>query len=158
MGQRGPLLRGIAAVAVLAVMVAAALALPAGAAAGITLAKVKKTATTIANSVVGSQAIPNTVVYRRSDPVTVGPNNQAFGAVACPSGYVAVGGGHVGTRIDNWPSSSYPGNATNLLQTGTTGWQVFLTNASAGSVTFRVYVICLKANADINYPVGVHPL
>jgi hypothetical protein len=153
-----PWIRGILTLGILGALAGSLLLSPAGAAAPVTKKKVKKIATKVANNVVNAKALPNTVIYRRSDLVNVPAGGEAGAFVACPAGTVVVSGGFVGqTRLDN-PSSSYPSNGA-TLEKGHTGWAVFHSNFSGAPHQFRAIAICVRTVAiDSDYPAGGHPL
>lgn len=156
--MKKPWIRGAITLGILGALAAGVLLSPAGAAAPLTKAKVKKIATKIANNVVNAKAMPNTVIYRRSGLVNIPALGEAGANVACPAGSVAVAGGFVGQTRGNNPSSSYPSNGASFDK-GHTGWAVFMSNFDNAIRQFRAIVICARTVAiDSDYPAGGHPL
>lgn len=95
----------------------------------------------------------------RSEPIAVPTGTAQAAAIACPPGGVATGGGATGASVsEDWDlETSYPSNG-NTTGAGGTGWAVVMENASAGTLSFRVYVVCGGGSSFTNFPAGSTPV
>lgn len=84
------------------------------------------------------------VTYVTSEPVPIGPGEQTPGAVACPAGQLAVGGGGYGSSIDPRQSmdASLPrkGRGSSVPNE----WSAWFNNNTSSTNSFVVYAVCVS--------------
>ncbi len=143
MGTHRVWLRGMAALAVLAVLTAAALVSPAVAAGTLTRKDVKK----IANQVVNKRAkefLGNTTVVMNT--VTVPADTGAMITVNCPAGQQAIGGGVSSPHFGASPMEAFFVQESGPLVAGTqaTGWttEVVFSTGGVSPIEATGYVVC----------------
>jgi hypothetical protein len=104
------------------------------------------------------------VTYIQSQPIaspagggTVNTPSDTAGAVACPTGTQAIGGGFFTSAAAQEISESEPtfgGGATKPA----TGWNGFVDNFGNTAQTFSVWAICTPVTADASTQVPVGPV
>lgn len=87
------------------------------------------------------------LVYAKGGPFDNPAGEVSKGAVVCPEGRYAIGGGA-------WGDAEAPGQAVTASAPATEGnevapsrWQVWMANATAEDASFDVYAICATAGA-----------
>lgn len=133
-----------------ALFATAVLAVALGGAAGATAGKHATIAHRAAHAVPGKHlppvaalpsALPPKYTVVISALLTAAAGTQTLGTMTCPGKKVPYGGGAVisGTSTLVNLNSSVPTS---------TGWRVYVNNASAASNTFQIYVVCAKKNSS----------
>ncbi len=154
--------RGLAALAAAAIVAGLFAVAPAtGAAKPLTKKKALKLFYKKADA--DARFLGGTVYYRQSAPIVVPPFPApgALAEVACPPGTEVVGGGGFGSGPAIEVIASVPTDGTgafvaspNTSGAGFTAWGAGALS-TAGPGTFRVYAICVEADAtDANYTAG----
>jgi hypothetical protein len=82
----------------------------------------------------------------QSKSIDVPTNAQADWIFACPSGYIATGGGGGFTTASGGLVLEY--SAPTVSGSTPTGWQVETINSSGSTATEAAYVICLPTTAQ----------
>jgi hypothetical protein len=148
--MKKPWIRGVLTLGILSALAAGLLLSPAGAAAPLTKAKVKKIATKVFNNNIG----PATAPFMRDDvtrhQASSAINSDAFKSLSvdCPPGKIALsGGGWVAAIFSSAEpalTASFPTGQNPQTTTPATAWTVWGQNyGPSGSWSLQVVVVCV---------------
>ncbi len=147
--MRKPWIRGVLTLGILGSLAAGVLLSPAGAAAPLTKAKVKKIATKVANKAVANRLQDDVTSHTITSPtVTTGVTAEA--TVTCPAGKIATGGG--ARLTGDYLGTGHAPPVVSIQRshpTGTppNGWEAYAIESSITGISWELtaYVLCATA-------------